>query len=227
MTNPTTAGSGGTWGSANLAEGGGVMRLSVAGMTTVDGNIESTSLSAYYGAGGSIILESGELSGTGTITASGYSGSSYGGGGGRLAVYLTTGGSPGSVNLRACGGNSTYDGGPGTIYLQTAGQEHGKGEVRIFNCDRAPSVNSMCQLPPSDGFTDELRGASLNLVSNAYAELTSDLMVGDVNIDATSALFLRGHTLTVRHGEHPLDGTVTEEGGQIVWISSGTLIIVR
>ncbi|HEY9172944.1 MAG TPA: hypothetical protein VI136_11715, partial [Verrucomicrobiae bacterium] len=84
---PRTAGSGGANGSglANVAPlggaGGGAMRLDVAGVLTVDGNVSADgtagSVDSGGGAGGSVWLTAGTLAGSGVISANGGAGNGW------------------------------------------------------------------------------------------------------------------------------------------------------
>jgi hypothetical protein len=105
--------------------GGGAIKMSVAGILSLDGKISANGASAVTpnsggGSGGSVWLMVGTLSGAGLISANGGSASnlvSGGGGGGRVAVYFNTNLFTGSVIAR--GGAGTNSGGPGSVYLKT------------------------------------------------------------------------------------------------------------
>lgn len=133
VTSPVTLGSGGWQG-----PGGGAMRLVVAGGTFVDGIITASGTdigNSSAGAGGSIWLTTGTLEGSGTICADGGKGGTYlgygysHGGGGRLAVYLKTGSTIGSVKLRAASPQGAAfnhtGGGAGTVYVRKSGESDG------------------------------------------------------------------------------------------------------
>ena len=97
-TQPVDFGSGGGNGAATItggSEGGGALRLSVAGALNVDGNVSANGNPGWQddsggGAGGSVWISAGTLSGAGNISAMGGSGAPLGGGGGgggRIAIY--------------------------------------------------------------------------------------------------------------------------------------------
>ncbi len=130
ITNPMTMGS---HGAGSSQSGGGLVVLTVTGSTRLDGWIRADALAVGLntsaGAGGSINLTTGTLTGTGTNSVNG--GDSSGsltcsGGGGRLAVKLTSGDSFGDVVMQARGGiysgtlSPLRHGAAGTIYLRTA-----------------------------------------------------------------------------------------------------------
>jgi len=106
--------------------GGGVLRISVAGSLTVDGEISADGISAANqaggGSGGSIRIECGELSGPGNIRANGGSGNtgfSGGGGGGRIAIMADSITMP-VTSLHSRGGMGWQSAGAGTIWIDDA-----------------------------------------------------------------------------------------------------------
>ena len=136
LTAPETMGSAA---SSDSADGGGVIKLTVGGTTTVDGTIEANGEAATYtgGAGGSVFITTANFGGSGSVTANGAQNGSVGGthgagGGGRVAIVLTSGNSFGSVTMtaeRGCGtnnkgGQNGYSS-AGTVYTKTASQTYG------------------------------------------------------------------------------------------------------
>ena len=229
---PATPGSGGFWGGNNDAPGGGRMRLEVTGLLTVNGSITARApvRNNAGGAGGSIWITAGSLAGTGVVDASCAKNASPGGGGGRVAVYVTNSDSFANVEISARGGNpsSGYDGAAGTVYLQSKSEGDGCGVIIVNNASRTSSTKMVTHIPPAFGsFTDDLYSVRLRLESNAVVALTADLTLRDISVDSTSLLWLRGHTLRVRNVRHPIAGTVWEDGGQIIWTMSGTVFVAR
>jgi hypothetical protein len=108
----------------NFCQGGGAIRLKVAGTLTLDGRLSANGNSSLFesaggGAGGSIWVTARKLTGTGAITAIGGEGDLLeggGGGGGRIALYCGTNDFAGL--LSAAGGDGASPGGNGTV-LQT------------------------------------------------------------------------------------------------------------
>lgn len=132
---PPTPGTGG--------RGGGMFELTVAGDLNVDGQVLANGGNGalpYYraggGAGGSILIECGTLSGFGAIRANGGAGANSGGnghagggGGGRIAVYFDE--STFTGQLEAIGGTGWQRGGAGTVFTKKSSSS--LGTLRIDN----------------------------------------------------------------------------------------------
>jgi len=125
-TQPAERGSGGGLGSGPYvggSEGGGAIRLTVAGLLNVDGILAANGNPGLQddsggGAGGSIWVTAGAVSGDGLILADGGSGELYGGGGGgggRIAIYTAIDAFTGFGSAEGGDGNSP--GQPGTLYF--------------------------------------------------------------------------------------------------------------
>jgi len=216
----------GSGGSGNAGPGGGAVILVVSGTTTVDGAITARSApnsSNGPGSGGSIYLTTATLGGSGVLDASGRQsagggGGSTGVGGGRIAVVLTGGDSFGALSLNAQGNtasNGTQGGGAGTIYTQTLSQGPGGGQVLIDNNNIPPKALAYTVIPL--GLSDDLSAVTFVLQDGAQMALTEDLLLGDLQLGVGTELYLNGFTLTLNSLEHPLDGTVIDGGGSIVW----------
>ncbi|MCK4945969.1 MAG: hypothetical protein KAS59_06880, partial [Alphaproteobacteria bacterium] len=133
ITAPTDIGSGGGTDGANTGgRGGGAVKLTVTGTTTVAGTIYANGGNGSNddggGSGGSVYITTGALDGAGTISANGGTGyDGGGGGGGRIAMYYTTDNS--TVTYQAYGGvrsgHTAYTGGAGTIYKKTSSKTYG------------------------------------------------------------------------------------------------------
>jgi hypothetical protein len=120
------------------------VRLNVTGTTIVNGVISASATNALAGgAGGSVFLTTGALSGNGAIRAGGIPGSWQLGGGGRVAVILTNGNDFGAVTIQAWPGSPTAGngafsgGGAGTVYLETKDQGSGGGTLLLDASNRA------------------------------------------------------------------------------------------
>ena len=142
-TAPTHLGSGGgrtsTGNFVNGGSGGGRVDIT-AGNVVISGTIAADGASganAGAGSGGSVrlsLLPGGTVSGTGVIQANGGSSSTAntgGGGGGRVAVLDFAGMSLSSNNVRAFPGDAASDGQAGTVYLESAAQADGQGDLII------------------------------------------------------------------------------------------------
>lgn len=226
--NPDTYGSGG-----NHSAGGGILRLTVAGITTVagGGSITATGQNGAEGtgAGGSIYLQTFSLAGAGTISANGGNSAPFraAGGGGRVAVLLTDAGSNFSTflasgTITAAGGDESastgYDGAPGSVYLQTGAQAAGYGAIDINNLIRSNHAGTENHLPPATGaFTDNLANATINFKGNSLARLTAIRTVKDIFIEAAATIDLGPFDLTTGVSSHALSGTVNASGGSIIW----------
>ncbi len=147
---PVDMGSGGG-GTSGPGSGGGAVHLVVTNALLVNGTlsangISTTSISAG-GAGGSVYVQCGSLTGNGSISASGGSGhTSYSGGGsgGRIALYYTANSFSGTIT--ACGGNGlNVYGGAGTIYTKAAAAS--LGNLSISNCGQSPTMTPLSALP--------------------------------------------------------------------------------
>ncbi len=99
---------------ANFSQGGGAIRLEVAGALTVDGSITANGKAAIFqntggGAGGSVWVNAGAINGNGAITANGGAGepgAGGGGGGGRIALYSLTNNFIGVASVSGAAGAS-------------------------------------------------------------------------------------------------------------------------
>lgn len=170
FTQPTDLGSGGGlrpyyWSSIY---GGGAVKLTVSGTTTINGTItanggyadNSTDRKPGGGAGGSVWITTGTLAGTGIVRANGggSADSNYdggGGGGGRVALYYTTDNSNLST-LSAKGGRpggGAQYGGAGTIYTKAAAATY--GDLRIDNDESSwdSSVDKVANTPITTNVT--------------------------------------------------------------------------
>ena len=184
--NPTLPGGGG--GETN-AFGGGVARITIvdpAGSVHIDGSILANGARVNGGgAGGSVFIDTPNLSGAGTISATGADSvnTSYGGGGGgRIAIIADT--STGNFTALtvadssiACGGNNTgtntLDGGAGTLWFQSRVVP---GTLIINACDRTPAENSTPLVVLATG---NYTGLDADSINNSTALPTSpDRFIG-------------------------------------------------
>ncbi len=163
---PTDRGSGGGvgWGTATGgSEGGGTIRLSVAGSLVVNGRVSAGGNGGLQddaggGSGGSIWLTAGALTGTGAIAADGGAGELYGGGGGgggRIAIYTP---------LNILDGLVSVAGGAGASAGET-------GSVFYAASAAAPQVTSIL---PTGAFTSAV----------SYAEIVFDTPVDPYSVAA-------------------------------------------
>ena len=182
ITEPVTHGSGGS-----NQRGGGVIRLTVAGRSSVFGSIDANGNGIYDasgaggGAGGSVWITTGRLVGDGRISADGGYGyapyptmlnaGSMHGAGGRVAVYLTEGDSFDNVRITASGlqGDSITSlngSGSGSVYLKAASEEHG-----TCTYDMSYAIAYINGSEISETVTDTAVG-NFRLLGGTYAVLT-------------------------------------------------------
>jgi len=137
ISTPALLGSGGGGTQAGTgAPGGGRVTLTCGGLLNVDGTISANGLgysNRGCGAGGSILLTTATLGGSGTVSAVGGSdtAASYthgGGGGGRIALYCDSDAFAGTVTAQGGQGTSAAEsnnGGPGTVYRRIPARASG------------------------------------------------------------------------------------------------------
>ncbi len=232
MLNPEHLGS-----AAYYAPGGGRARLSVSGNTAVNGGIliGCFPIDSPNGSGGSLDLQTGTLSGSGRIDATGGRSvspgpthSERGGGGGRIRVKLTTSDSFGDVIIAANGGRGgagdvNGTGGAGSVYLERASEAVGRGRIVIDNANTTPIRAT--DFPPTQLFTDDLGAATLVITNGAWLNLTTNVTIGNLYMAANATFTLNGYTCKVNSLQHPIDGTPTGPG-EVRW-RMGTLLLIR
>ena len=143
---PRETGSMGGYGNNAGGAGGGYIDIEAGLEVIVDGTITANgqsaqgSSSAGGGSGGSILIGSFEVKGTGLLTVSGGNGDSAGGGGsgGRIAVHTPTRNSfTGTYSaIGGAGGTSDSFGGPGTVYISEVKDKKFHNQLRIDNANR-------------------------------------------------------------------------------------------
>ncbi|MCA9273981.1 MAG: immunoglobulin domain-containing protein [Phycisphaerales bacterium] len=197
---PDQMGSGGqSWTNAQGAAGGGVLRLTIADSLEINGTITARGGSdrGGGGAGGSILVECGQLLGSGEIVADGgFSTTDSGahGGGGRVAVYADESGAS-AVTLSAAGGFNNGSAGAGSLISRSSADDgvtltfdnHGVyGGVTEWSTgptfDRVQILNGT-RLSPT-GVQDNFR---LNVA-------------GDLVVDATSKIDANGRGFPTTQG---------------------------
>jgi hypothetical protein len=156
---PFESGSGG----GGAASGGGVVKIN-AGSVLLNGTIRAngTLVSARGGAGGSVWITTGRISGTGAIQTLGGGTDSYGGGGGG-AISVTWTDEASTLPAMSAAAGTSHDGsrhgGPGTVYLLGPGATY--GEVRI---DAGTVLGSPVQLPALGSGTAQPNSSGKTLV---------------------------------------------------------------
>jgi hypothetical protein len=208
ITQPSMSGSGGGVNPLFPAgsEGGGIVRLDVAGNLRVDGRIsadgdDGLSQGTGGGAGGSIWLTAGGLSGSGVISASGGAGNGLGGGGGggRIAIYPQSSNSF-TGTIKAWGGGGGWVGGAGTIYISDSSVPTKVSTQLILDNGGRVGTNTVI-VGISTAVDWVVRGGAVTSPSQS--------VMGNLLVGSNSSLSLSNFSLTVT-------GTATVEQGGVI-----------
>ena len=186
------------------------------------------------GAGGSIDITAGSISGTGTIIANGGSISSTQGGGGRIAIKLTSPGADFShlvmTNVVASGrtyGNTANErttSSAGTVYLQTAadGEKCGTVYIAMSEGNRLTNNTNTTEMVSLGYGGDDVKDyKKVNYVVSDYgrAAVNTNIVAASVKIaDTNSFLDLEGNTLRIKSFMYP---KVVNEETVIATLGSG------
>ena len=194
-------------GSGVGGSGGGAVLLTVAGTTTVasagtiTANGQAATYSSQSGAGGSVYLTTGWLTGSGTLQANGGAGISglYGSGGGRVAIVLS--GSGANFTLWT-GKNTTYGGTPnpaaaGTIYRKMQADKAGAGTVIVNNGATAMNA-TYTSLPAFSNSTENISQTAWMTTNNVRLGLAASTNIASLTLNANGSLELNGKTLVVK-----------------------------
>ena len=186
--------------------GGGAVKLTIPGTSTIAGNIYARGGNygsyASGGSGGSIWLTTGTLTGAGTISAIGGTGyingatGGGGGGGGRIAIYYTADTS--SITYQNYGGTGVFFGAAGTLYKKAAASTY--GDLIVDNNNQ-------------DSVTDDrfIGKTSINS-GNTFNTLTIQ-NYGNLNLTSGSSIV----TSTLNWSTK---GIITDNGGNLAGIST-------
>ncbi|WP_211485165.1 IPT/TIG domain-containing protein [Corallococcus exiguus] len=187
--NPSDFGGGGAGnaaGSAPGGNGGGRLRLKAASLK-LDGKLLANGGdgNSRSGAGGSIRVEVGALTGVGSMTAQG----AYAGGGGRVAVYYDTASSSFDWSrVSAQGGSSS---GVGTVYLK--GSQQAYGELQLDNKNIPPDANTKPTQVPGGAYDRFVVSGSARVeISGATQLSVSELKVLGNSTQLTTGRDLAG-----------------------------------
>jgi hypothetical protein len=203
----------GSGGGASGGFGGGIIHLVAGDTLQVTGGLwangGSCSNTAGAGAGGSICVTTGVLTGHGQITATGGGAQSTGGGGGggRIALYYTQSNFTGTLSV--CGGTGYQYGGAGTIFTKAASQS--VGDLQVFNCTLM-SVNTtpLANLP----------ACNLTLTSYANAVWGDSILTiaGNLRVTVTTQLVTRAGQASLLHVQGK---AVIDSGGIVSAVGKG------
>ncbi len=233
--------------------GGGALKLTVGGTLALAGKIVSDGYSGgnagVRGAGGSINITAGSLTGTGSIHANGLTAES----GGRVAVRLTNSDATfddftGTITASRDGEAKTA---PGTVYLQTAANGEGGGTIIVDGSLRSGTASTIATpytpIPANGAHADapdDLRKCALEVSNYARVGIAETLKLASVEMDASSTIDLCGKKLAVTNAKlggatvtpgtyTPADAVVadfisdTVGGGSFVVMGNQTLILLR
>ena len=148
------------------------------------------------------------------------------GGGGRIALVVTSAGEDFSAytgTIKAYGGwaSTCGPGGAGTIYKQSAADRAGRGMVFLNNNNLGARYTDV---PPSlpGNVPGEVNFAPFIITNAATLRMTTNFTVGDIWLQSANAwLNLGSNTLNVKTSVHPLTpGSVTNYGA-IIWLIKG------
>jgi hypothetical protein len=176
------------------------------------------------GAGGSIYLNGGAISGTGTLSSVGGVGTSAvigaGGGGGRIAIHATSlGGNFSGVsnqiaNLKAWGGTGgSRHASAGTIYLRNKANLY--GDLIVNNNANRKDYTTPIRTP-AGGFIEQITNSTANLTHN-HREFTWDTrLIEGLYINPNTAQGNRFEVLS-----HIVDDIITTSG--LVSVGAGAV----
>jgi hypothetical protein len=214
---------------STVCAGGGAARLTVGGSLMLDGRLSADGANAGPagggGAGGSLWITTGTLSGTGSISANGGNGDPItggGGGGGRIAISYNTNQFTGTISAR--GGAGSQYGGAGTICLHA--QDGSLPRVIVDNggtrgnSTPITGLTNLIDLTVSNGGVVapvNVSMQSVTLNSNAWLSAAGPgtnlrfSVVGDLFVQPGAGIDLDGQGYAAGHG--PGAGTGSGGGG--------------
>ena len=234
------------------AKGGGVIRLACGGTMRLDGLVNadggkntSDGKSDYSGAGGSIWLTCGLLTGSGTVSARGggwdCSASSYAGAGGRISVWQEQDEDAFTGIFAVRGGEGTTSGsgiggGAGSVYVSRGGDSK-VGTVTFANYNKV--VQSSNFPMKDDGDAKKVyRGVTVVVTNAAWLALTGNVTIRELELASNAKVELGTNTLTIISQAHKgfkgwpkgasiISNQVDGVWGGIVWKKPGFALIIR
>ena len=225
--------------------GGGAVRLTAARTVRIEGSVTVKGAARYdkwfyTGAGGSVWITAGRLTGAGTISADGGdTNNSNAGSGGRVALHLTeaTDFSAWKGAVTARGGQQNYQygrTGAGTVYRRAKGWTLGRVTVENGGSSIHPDVGTV--IPPL--LTSDTKADYKSMaveVQKARLTVTNDVKVAELDMAHAEALVKCYGVLTVKSPEHedgkgwkaPYPACETRCGGYVRWAQPGLMLIVK
>ena len=179
------------------------------GSTRAGVETEVQTLACGAGAGGTVYVNAGTVTGSGTLRANGGPGNRAGGGGGRVAVLLNGGTNFSDLTITAYGGTSavgccggtSHKGAAGTVYLQKSSDTDNQGELIVDNNDATSSISIDTNLSAAAAVSYTfarltLRNAGIvGVGSDDTLNITNTAVTPD-NTDHNEGIRLNGGTLT-------------------------------
>ena len=215
---PTNSGSGGSSVAAKN-DGGGAIIINVGGICIItNGAIISASGSGFNGstdgssgAGGTIYIKAGVITGTGIIRANGQTtagGNGGGGGGGRISLVQTANNSLFSGTVTTYGGYMSangHNGSAGTIYQELPSNGAGNGTVTVdnnnlvikFNAVTPAYSNIVTSLPSKLLPSENLTGTRWVCQNKGLIGVSTNTTISSLNISNT-IMQLSGNTLRTK-----------------------------
>ncbi|MEA3506808.1 MAG: hypothetical protein U9R36_04900, partial [Elusimicrobiota bacterium] len=222
---PADLGSGGGTGCQSTGgTGGGRLKITVGGTLVNNGEINADGIRPLTsgsrgergggGSGGSIWIETGEITGAGDITAVGGDTSVGGaGGGGRIALYYTTNSFTGQVSANGGNGYSNREGGAGTIFLKDGAT--GSSKLLIDNAGRNGQTTPL--VDGEYGFDDVAVSNYGKLVVEKDTVTAANLVITSTGYVTNIGVLTVPGELTLNYG-----GRLTYDSGKF---SNGDMVI--
>ena len=235
------------------AKGGGLVRLSCGGTMRLDGPVNvdggrntSDKTANYSGAGGSVWLTCGLLTGSGTISARGggwdLGAKSYAGAGGRISVWQKQDGNAFTGTLAARGGagsGNTYNGGgggAGSVYVSRGGNSK-VGTVMFSNYGSAV-LDSEFPMKDDGEAKKVYRDVTVVVTNAARLTLTGSTTIRELELASNAKVELGTNTLTIISQAHKgfkgwpkgasiISNQVDGVWGKVVWKKPGFALIIR
>ena len=245
IAHPVTLGSGCSNSNGGHGVGGGAVRLTAVREVRVEGSVTARGANAggvnyYSGAGGSVWITAGVLTGTGTISADGGDTTvSNAGSGGRVALYLTeaTDFSDWKGFATARGGQQATSlgrTGAGTVYRRAKGWTLGRVTIENGDSYIHPDVGTVIPSLIAGDTRSELKYMAFE-VQKVRLTVTNDVKIADLDLSNAGALVKCYGVLTVKSNEHkdgkgwkaPYPACETRCGGYVRWAPPGFMLIVK
>ena len=245
IAHPVTLGSGCSNQNGGHGVGGGAVRLTAVREVRVEGGVTAVGAAAgnanyYSGAGGSVWITAGRLTGTGTVSANGGDTTqSNAGSGGRVALYLTeaTDFSDWKGFATARGGQQATSlgrTGAGTVYRRAKGWTLGRVTIENGDSYIHPDVGTVIPSLIAGDTRSELKYMAFE-VQKVRLTVTNDVKIADLDLSNAGALVKCYGVLTVKSNEHkdgkgwkaPYPACEMRCGGYVRWAPPGFMLIVK